>query len=78
MRVLVSVTQRDGAELRQFLTDPLMRLAEALRRQGLTVETRLATQADLDQLGSSWGRRLGIPHNRAAWLLTAYSIRKTG
>ena len=32
-------------------------------------EIRLADGSDIDRLGSSWGRRLGIPERRQAWIL---------
>jgi hypothetical protein len=32
-------------------------------------ELRPATTADVSELSGSWGRRLGIPDRRAAWLL---------
>ncbi|HUG48811.1 MAG TPA: class I SAM-dependent methyltransferase [Candidatus Limnocylindria bacterium] len=32
-------------------------------------EARRATGDDVDRLGSSWARRLGVPHLRPAWLL---------
>src|SRR4051794_34049666 len=32
------------------------------------IERRLATRADIEQLSSGWGRRLGIPERRQAWL----------
>jgi 16S rRNA (adenine(1408)-N(1))-methyltransferase len=32
------------------------------------VECRLATKSDVDRLSSGWGKRLGIPAKRQAWL----------
>jgi 16S rRNA (adenine(1408)-N(1))-methyltransferase len=38
---------------------------------GMAVEeVRLADESDVDRLGSSWGRRLGIPQRRDGWILT--------
>jgi hypothetical protein len=75
----VSVTDRDGPDLHGFVTNPLYPLACVLSEVGLQVETpRVATHHDVEQLASSWARRLDIPHKREAWLLTAYSMRNTG
>jgi hypothetical protein len=78
---MVSVTERDGPTLqhRAVTGHPLAPFADALCEAGLTVETpRLATTTDVDTLGSSWARRLGIAARRDAWLLCAYSMRNTG
>lgn len=34
----------------------------------IVVERRLASRADIDRYSSGWGRRLGIPDRRSAWL----------
>ena len=73
------MTDRDGQDLHGFVTNPLRALEDALRDAGLQVETpRTAGHQDVEELASSWARRLGIPRNREARVLTAYSIRKTG
>ena len=75
----MSVTDRDGADLHGFVTNPLNALEHALRGAGLQVGTpRIATHEDVEHLASSWARRLGIPRNREAWVLTAYAMRNTG
>jgi hypothetical protein len=64
--VVVSVTERDGLGLAR--TADLGAFAAA----GLQVlENREATRRDVDGLGSSWAKRLGIPRRRPAWLLRA-------
>jgi hypothetical protein len=66
----VSVTPRDHVAL-AHIADPLQPFAHALREVGLKARVRPAWQADVDQAGSSWARRLGIPERRPAWLLVA-------
>ncbi|MDQ6674949.1 MAG: hypothetical protein M3069_30140 [Chloroflexota bacterium] len=59
-------TRRDG---RPALLDAF---AAALQQAGLRVAARReVTPADVAELGSSWAKRLGIPHRRAAWWLCA-------
>jgi hypothetical protein len=67
---MVSLTERDGlaATGEQALWGFARRATEA----GLTVEElRPVTAEDVEQLGSSWAKRLGIPRRRPAWLLHA-------
>jgi 16S rRNA (adenine(1408)-N(1))-methyltransferase len=73
LRLLVSVTDRDLAAGAQVLegegTGPL---ATAYASAGFTpVECRPATVADVEETGSTWAKRLGIPLGREAWLLVA-------
>jgi hypothetical protein len=50
----------------------LDRFAGALEEAGLRiVDRQVATAADVDHLGSSWAKRLGIPMRRPAWSLAA-------
>jgi 16S rRNA (adenine(1408)-N(1))-methyltransferase len=45
-------------------------LAAAYARAGLIArEARPATSEDVERLGSSWAKRLGVPQRRSAWLL---------
>jgi 16S rRNA (adenine(1408)-N(1))-methyltransferase len=71
VRLLLSVTPRDAANGLTLLDcDEVARLWGAYARLGITIATaRLATSDDVDVLGSSWARRLGIPDQREAWLL---------
>ena len=75
MHVLVSITDRDTAALRDAVIGcerPLHRFARALADAGMRVQgCRMATDADVADLGSRWARRLGIPRRRSAWVLVA-------
>jgi hypothetical protein len=74
VRLLVSVEERDRPALGNPVWScwPSGNAAEALSAAGLrVVEHRLAAAPDVAAPGSSWATRLGIPHRRAAWLLTA-------
>jgi hypothetical protein len=68
---LLSVTDRDAARALPPLD--LLRLealAQAASVHDLAIaEARPATAADVERLGSSWARRLGIPERRSATLL---------
>jgi 16S rRNA (adenine(1408)-N(1))-methyltransferase len=70
LRVLVSSAERDARRTGAVLDDVhAADLARAYECAGLTVVTaRHATRADVDELSSGWGRRLGIPERRGAWL----------
>jgi len=75
VRALISVTERETTHLgKRFpsssaLLDPF---TQALCEAGLAVEEcRPALATDVAQLGSTWAKRLGIPHWRPAWLLRA-------
>jgi hypothetical protein len=66
----VSVTERD--HLCVDRSTALERFASALSVAGLHVEScRNASEDDVQALGSSWARRLGIPRRRAASILAA-------
>ena len=75
MRVLVSVTPRDGPAVGEGFPsgpDVLAPFAAALSAAGLEQLTiRAATSDDVAALGSTWAKRLGVPARRPAWLLTA-------
>jgi hypothetical protein len=75
--VLVSVTERDApARLRHELvgTEALMPFAASLRHEGLAVVCREATAGDVQELGSTWAKRLGIPRRRPACVLEAKRV----
>jgi 16S rRNA (adenine(1408)-N(1))-methyltransferase len=70
MTLLVSAQQRDGigAPLDALRAEEL---ANGYASTGLTIiDVREATRADVERLSSGWGRRLGIPERRAAWLFS--------
>jgi 16S rRNA (adenine(1408)-N(1))-methyltransferase len=71
LELLLSIVETDaGAEMPALDENGARALAAEYGRLGLTVEeVRLAEEADIDRLGSSWGRRLGIPTHRQAWIL---------
>jgi len=72
--LLVSATDRDAATAGIRLQDAndLSRLANALESAGLeVVDCRPAIESDVESLSSAWGKRLGIPARRQAWLLRA-------
>ena len=70
MRVLVSVTERDHLGIDG--PGGLGPFAITLGEVGLCTATwRQATEKDVEALGSSWAKRLGIPRRRPAWLLVA-------
>jgi hypothetical protein len=64
---LVSVVPRDGLPA---MPEP-RELEEAYGRQGLTVETRPATAAEVAGSASSWAKRLRAPQDRPVTLLRA-------
>jgi hypothetical protein len=72
----VSVTDRDASVLQGAALDsarPLDRFARALCEAGLRIQAcRTATDAEVDELGSTWAKRLGIPRRRAATVLVAH------
>jgi 16S rRNA (adenine(1408)-N(1))-methyltransferase len=67
LTVLVSAEQRDnGTKLDASAT---AQLADRYRRAGCElVEWRPADRKDVERYSSGWGRRLGIPERRDAWL----------
>ena len=64
---LVSVVPRDGLPAMPERRE----LEEAYARQGLTLETRPATPAEVAASASSWARRLRAPRDRPVTLLRA-------
>jgi hypothetical protein len=63
------VTERDHLEVNG---QPLERFAVALCEAGLSIEAcREATTADVEALGSTWAKRLGVPRQRPAFVLVA-------
>jgi 16S rRNA (adenine(1408)-N(1))-methyltransferase len=67
MTVLVSAQERD--QLPTLDDQAAEDLAARYTAAGFEVsERRLATRADVELLSSGWGRRLGIPERRPAWL----------
>jgi len=71
LELLVSVAESDvGAGKIDFDEGKARALAAEYGRLGLKAEeVRLADVADVERLGSSWGRRLAIPRRRQAWIL---------
>ena len=65
--VLVSVVPRDGLPA----IPERRELEDAYARQGLTVETRPATPAEVAGSASSWAKRLRAPLERPVLLLRA-------
>jgi len=64
---LVSVLPRDGLPAMPEARE----LGEAYARQGLTLETRPATAAEVAASASSWAKRLRAPRDRPVTLLRA-------
>ncbi len=71
VRLLISVTDRDGGLGHAALADAeVERLAARLAGDRCAVrEVRQATLEDILAAGSSWAKRLGIPHRRPAWII---------
>ena len=71
MGLLISVTDRDGGLGRSALCEADARvLAVDLAADGFAVRfVRGATAEDVSTVASSWAKRLGIPHRRAAWMI---------
>jgi len=71
LEFLLSVAESDVVAESPPLDEAVVQaLAKRYEALGLTIEEiRLAEESDIDRLGSSWGRRLGIPHNRQGWVL---------
>lgn len=77
LELLISATERDAAAAGITLRDAndVGRLADVLVAAGLDViECRQATESDVEKLSSAWGKRLGIPARRQAWLLRARRV----
>ena len=78
LEILVSATGRDAAAANITLKSgaDAVRLAVPFESAGLqVVECRLATESDINRLSSRWGRRLGIPARRQAWLFRARKVQ---
>jgi len=73
LQILLSATDRDEAANSTLLDErEAARLASAYESAGLqVVEYRQADESDVARLSSGWGRRLGIPRRRPAWLFRA-------
>ena len=75
MRVLVSVTPRDGLDVGQSAPSGQALLAPFAACLGAAGLEHLAicpaTADDVAALGSTWAKRLGVPARRPAWLLVA-------
>lgn len=71
LRLLLSFTDRDLGLGRPPLADSdVERLAHELAGACFEVrEVRRATGQDVAESGSSWAKRLGIPHRRTGWLI---------
>jgi 16S rRNA (adenine(1408)-N(1))-methyltransferase len=71
LELLLSVQPTDRSRGLPILDEPAVeRLLQAYAAAGLfCIEARLADAGDVDRLGSSWARRLGMPDRRPAWLL---------
>ncbi|MGZ8726513.1 MAG: class I SAM-dependent methyltransferase [Aeromicrobium sp.] len=69
IELLLSTAPSDGLPVRLSNETDVRRLADAYESAGLNVlEWRVATAGDIAELSSGWGRRLGIPERRTAWI----------
>lgn len=69
VELLLSAIESDGAPRLLATEGDAADLARAYESAGLCVaEVRPATAADVARLSSAWGRRLGIPDRRQAWI----------
>jgi 16S rRNA (adenine(1408)-N(1))-methyltransferase len=70
LTMLVSTQPRDRIATGIELDERAAReLARCYKEAGFeTLELRPAGRSDVEQLSSGWGRRLGIPERRPAWL----------
>lgn len=80
LTVLVSAQERDQIAGSATLDErAASQLAAAYERCGLAViELRPATREDVERYSSGWGRRLGIPDRRSAWLYMLQRRRQGG
>ena len=71
VEMLISVAESDvGAGKIDFDEAHARALVAKYESLGLSPEgLKMADEADVDRLGSSWGRRLAIPRRRQAWIL---------
>ena len=77
LEILVSATDRDAAAAGITLANAAdaERLGCRLESAGVQlIECREATESDVGRLSSAWGKRLGIPSRRRAWL---FRLRKS-
>ena len=77
MTILVSAQKRDGITGEVELdASAALDLAQRYDAAGFeTVELRPASRSDVEQLSSGWGRRLGIPERRQAWLFRCRCVQ---
>jgi len=77
MTLLVSTEKRDGiAGAIELDASAALELAQRYDAAGFeTVELRPASRSDVEQLSSGWGRRLGIPERRQAWLFRCRCVQ---
>lgn len=69
IELLLSTIETDGAPRLLRAEQDANDLARAYESAGLcVVEVRPATAADVARMSSAWGRRLGIPDRRQAWI----------
>lgn len=71
IQILISTTDRDAAADAFVVASEAdaVSLATRLGSAGLQiVECRPAGRSDVDRLSSGWGKKLGIPERRPAWL----------
>jgi 16S rRNA (adenine(1408)-N(1))-methyltransferase len=74
LEVLLSATDRDSATDSVILeseADAASFSAALDSEQLRVVECRPASESDVYRLSSAWGRRLGIPRHRRAWVFRA-------
>jgi len=71
VEILVSTTERDAAAAGITLANAAdaQHLGCRLESAGFQLaDCRQATESDVNRLSSGWGKRLGIPERRPAWL----------
>lgn len=69
IELLLSIVPTDNAAVTLAIEPEAHRLAAAFAQVGLHVhELRPANESDVARLSSAWGRRLGIPDRRQAWI----------
>ena len=71
VEILISASERDAAAQGISLQseEDGVEFASRLQSAGLhVVDCREALRSDVDRLSSGWGRKLGIPERRRAWL----------
>ena len=72
LTIIVSAEQRDNGFV--LHADAAAALAAGYSAAGFDLsDWRRATRSDIDRYSSGWGRRLGIPERREAWL---YRLRR--